>query len=72
MNVITIADRQSDYYIIGLAELEAIVKSLQAPIKRNQPWITESCLSKALADGFAYISDIEGIFYNSDNRLVGQ
>ena len=58
-----------EHYTIDLTELEAIVKSLQAPTKRNQPRTTESYFSKALADGFAFISDIEDIFYTSDDRL---
>ena len=55
--------------IIGFAELEAIVNSLKSSISRREPSIAESCLTKAVKNGFANDSDIEDIFYYSDDRL---
>ena len=56
-------------YIISLAELEAIVNSLKEFIRQRQPQSVESLLTTAVNNRFASNSDIEDIFYYSDDRL---
>ena len=56
-------------YIIGIAELAAIVNSLKSPIRSNRPLSAERRLSKAVENRFVDVSEIEDIFYEADQRL---